>query len=354
MKYFVHPQLLDPSHHFPFLEDSRWQPVNRAGQADYIPILVHTDPEPRKLQKRAWKQSVSYPSRARVLLMGVYYADDGKDTSQFAQHCITEFYGWIRHRKIYVHTNLSLDHPHTVFYDILLRRTQAMFQESRWDLLGTHWLDNAPCELFDLREIPLQKTLKQKILSPIRIYPDNSSPRLQYRTLLRQFLDSQPDNFALFTRDQSSTLPPQAENDRLRWELDSLEGSIWQPIHNDCYEHTLASAYVETLSLGPNRTITEKTWDPLVKGHFILPFAYPGIIDDLEHFGIRFPDFIDYDYSRISDPGERWRGFVRELEKLRRLDHHYLELCHEKNHKILVHNRKTVLEKPIDRLLDRL
>lgn len=352
MKYFLHPHLLDPSHAFPFLEDPRWQRVDQAQDADYIPVLVHTDQEPRESQRSAWQQHVPHHCEARVLMISLFHADDGKDTSQFVHRCFVEFYGWIHLKKIYVHTNLALEQPDTVFYDILLRRTQALFQEARWDLLGTHWLDDAPPSLFLLKGIPRQKTLKQKILSPIRIYPENSSPRMRYRTLLRQFLDSQPKDFAYYTRDQSHTIPSQAENDRLRYHLENLDGSVWQPIHNSVYEQTLASAYVETLSLGPNRTITEKTWDPLVKGHFVLPFAYPGIIQDLEHMGIRFPKFINYDYSCILDPEERWRGFIKELERLGRLETRFLELCYEQNHEILRHNRKTVLEKPVDRLID--
>ena len=47
---------------------------------------------------------------------------------------------------------------------------------------------------------------------------------------------------------------------------------------------------------------TEKTFTPMCKGHFVLPFGTPGTIAHLKsEYGFEFPHWIDYGYDNLPD-----------------------------------------------------
>ena len=133
----------------------------------------------------------------------------------------------------------------------------------------------------------------------------------------------------------------------------TLDNSPWQPIANDIYNKTVASIYVESLVghetfVPETRSITEKTWDPLIKGHFILPFSYPGIIQDLRTiYGVEFPPEIDYSYDEILDRELRFEQFCCELKRLRKM--RWAELYH-RHRDMLAHNRQMFWDRPYHKL----
>jgi hypothetical protein len=322
--------------------------------SDVIPVMLETDERILEKQREIWERVVPSTACATVLVMSVFWADDGKDTPLFVDTCLDELYGWIPQKKLYVHTALDLEHPQAVFYDCLLRRTQAMFRDQQWQHLGSHWLEHADRSLFDLADIPLTKKIARTFLAPIRIYPDNPSPRMAYRRKLRDYFQNRTQSKTAYFTQEHTPLPAQSANPPQNHQLSSLEGSVWQPIHNSIYENTLASAYVETIPLGPNRTVTEKTWDPLVKGHFVLPFAYPGFLKDLHAYGVKLPEFINYDYDCVNDHRERFKRYLQELERLRLIPIKHKQRLYLDNREILEHNRKIVLEQPVQTLRDAL
>jgi hypothetical protein len=64
-------------------------------------------------------------------------------------------------------------------------------------------------------------------------------------------------------------------------------------------------------------SVTEKTFDPLIKGHFILPFGTYKFIENTKlHYGFEFPNFIDYSYDLIEDDAQRYYAYSREVERL--------------------------------------
>ena len=66
--------------------------------------------------------------------------------------------------------------------------------------------------------------------------------------------------------------------------------------------------------------ITEKTWDPLIKGHFILPFSCCNFIQRLRDIGIKMPAFIDYSYDTEPDNERRWQLYSAEIDRLLTMD----------------------------------
>ena len=93
----------------------------------------------------------------------------------------------------------------------------------------------------------------------------------------------------------------------------------WTPIHNSYYDNSAISIYVETLCLSDadSECVTEKTWEPLIKGHMILPFSYCGFVDNLvKQYGMLLPDEIDYSYDKITNDLERWAAYTIVVQDL--------------------------------------
>jgi hypothetical protein len=90
----------------------------------------------------------------------------------------------------------------------------------------------------------------------------------------------------------------------------------YSPPHNAYYEDTFISIYGETIEYGTTIAPTEKTYDPLIKGHFILPFSCSGFIQFLKTKGFQFPTFIDYGYDEITHDEKRFECYSKEVDRL--------------------------------------
>ena len=97
--------------------------------------------------------------------------------------------------------------------------------------------------------------------------------------------------------------------------------------------------------------ITEKTFEPLLKGHFIMPFANSGTIQRLRDLGFRFPDFIDYSYDTIDDV--RWRFAVFQKLVKDTLQLPWAKL-YQDNFDIIEHNRNQLYNLDYDRSILKL
>lgn len=119
----------------------------------------------------------------------------------------------------------------------------------------------------------------------------------------------------------------------------------WFPLHEVYYKTSMLNIYVETITYGKHlRSITEKTWEPLIHGQLILPFGYQGMIEDIKSYGFKLPDFIDYYYDTIPDD-RRWEHYAKEV--LRILDMGFDTIHHhwQQNLDIIKHNRQVFFDK---------
>ena len=103
----------------------------------------------------------------------------------------------------------------------------------------------------------------------------------------------------------------------------------FSPVPNRFYQESCLSIYVESNCYESDLIhITEKTYEPLLKGHFILPFSNPGTVNRLEKLGFQFPNCIDYSYDLIENPDARFRQLKREFLRLLDLDLYQLHSDH--------------------------
>jgi hypothetical protein len=141
-----------------------------------------------------------------------------------------------------------------------------------------------------------------------------------------------------------------------------INGWGFSPPHNDYYDSSSISIYIETLTYNEvhaSRCITEKTFTPMCKGHFVLPFGTPGTIDHLKsEYGFEFPHWLDYEYDNLQDvvrdniadtvqaddmlQSPRWESYMSTIKSVCELGAPRLYMLKQndfKSHKVILHNR---------------
>lgn len=120
-------------------------------------------------------------------------------------------------------------------------------------------------------------------------------------------------------------------------------------IHNKYYEDTYLSVYAESIE---NDTIyvTEKTYTPLLNGHFILPFGAKGFVKYLKGRGFLLPNFIDYSYDDIFDYQKRILSYGAELNRLMNINLDTWKKFYEDNINMIYYNRFKIWSDPYQKL----
>lgn len=251
-----------------------------------------------------------------------------------------------------VHTNTAEKDAH-IFYDMWWQMHKIYFNEyHRHNLDNRVWTYNSTDKMFKLKPIGLntRKSIKH-FLCPIRLY-DNIS--CDFRPRLNKIL-SDYDNGYRSRLDQGHFLKPQELNEVINNRFNDKNGNYgagtWYPIHNKYYQTSIASIYGETLSetIDPGAVtgVTEKTLTPLIKGHFIIPFAYTGFINKLKSvYNVKFPDWIDYSYDSILDNEERKLAYFESIKQFLNRDISELITLYNKDIEILRHNRNLFFSVP--------
>jgi hypothetical protein len=218
----------------------------------------------------------------------------------------------------------------------------------------------------DAYQIPQQTTLKNKIyLAPNKTW--NAEHRKNYfrpkivDTLLKKHKNT--GYVGDYHRDPKLFLYPQwnySEYNKEIFKLDSHKISFsavqsqnligYSPPHNAYYEDTFISIYGETIEHGTTIAPTEKTYDPLIKGHFILPFSCSEFIKFLRTKGFWFPEFIDYGYDEIINDEKRFECYLKEVDRLLTMPLDIWQQHWVDNAEIRRHNQTVFETTPYDRV----
>ena len=120
----------------------------------------------------------------------------------------------------------------------------------------------------------------------------------------------------------------------------------YSPVPNTFYEDSYFSTYVESNCTQRDLIhITEKTFEPLIKGHAVLPFTNPGAIQRLQDMGFKLVNFIDYTFDSIEDADTRFAQVQQEFLKLLDLD---LVTLYKENQQVFEHNQRCINTIPYD------
>jgi hypothetical protein len=254
----------------------------------------------------------------------------------------------------FVDTVNQFDHPHKIYLtvnqsDRLLVNADVVAWDFMWNRVKLYYLDSPPDVKFG---------------EPDRVLHHYSGPAVYKLNDLnfeharsRIFLNLCGRNYGyretLFELAQQSNHLGYISNRSKNISLENppAVGAYW-PVPNDFYNDSYVSVYVESNCTDPALIhLTEKTFEPLIKGHFILPFANPGSIARIRKLGFALPDFVDYSYDTMEDHATRFSAFAAEFQRLLTLDWPSLYHAHRD---MILHNRRCLYDIPYDQSILRI
>jgi hypothetical protein len=342
------------------LEKDRWEFVSSVQEADIVPLVM-----PSPIKYLHWDRTVSIqeqvdfigPSLKDKMLLIMIHTHISDTTNVPTLDMFARKYAEYTDNVFTVSNNSSLNHPKHLFTDFSFNLVKAYFTEyTKFDLV-TNRLWSQKCTVASYT-LPLIKSFNvtKRFLVPNVIRTTN-----EYKEYARKKLAEKIEEDDCFYSDFSKNvvlLPEEKSQHCLT--AHGPNGAGFLPISNHYYTESIVSAYVETIAKhdvdirNPVTCISEKTFIPLLKGHFILPFGHPGIIRELkEVYGFRFPEWIDYSYDSIYNEDKRLKMFLASMSDLRKISLRALTDLANKDIEIRKHNRRIFYSSEYDSLYDK-
>jgi hypothetical protein len=239
--------------------------------------------------------------------------------------------------------------------DFLFNRTCAYYFGYPWQPETQLWYHNGAFSFVNNR-IEFADHKKKIFVAPNKTYNGSRRYRTQLVDYLKQF--SSLGYLGNYDMEKSLFLYPHIEFpfidsiEELEKQTRPMSYDWWGycPPHNAYYNNTFISIYGETIEYGRNLAPTEKTYDPLIKGHFILPFSAPNFINYLKQLGFLFPNFIDYSYDSIEDNQQRYQCYQQEVQRVLHLSLNQWKDYWNNNIDLLLHNKRIFHDRGYDRV----
>lgn len=250
----------------------------------------------------------------------------------------------------------GFEHSRILFNNFLWNRSKAYYTNYQWTLPKQLWYYHG-AESFELQSLSQAEQKTRLFLSPNKLGRADAVFRARLTDVVLRY-DIMPKGYSssiTWKQDGTNDLPGNRNNPQLTQvqkvlNLPKQAVDGYDPVHNAYYNETFFSVYVETFETGTTQFVTEKTLDPLIKGHFILPFSTAGFVGYLKSQGWRLPDFIDYSYDSIADDELRFRAFREELFRLCSIDMDTWRQLWLDNMNIIEYNRNQLYHRPYDKL----
>jgi len=279
-------------------------------------------------------------------------------------------------------------HPSLVYTDYLFNRSHVLHFNNdliaeKWTTITNfnHWYNNFkiefPKSIYNLTpdeelipklnryrtllESRLELTGKMFVTPSITRRGANVVQAKAMRNVARKELNSLLYDYQGYIGDmtQGATLIPDYSLDD-EFAVLGVRGYGFSPPHNDFYDTSVLSIYIETLlylDAMETKLITEKTLTPMCKGHFVMPLGFPGTIELLkQEYKFKFPDWIDYSYDSIPLVAEfgntvstktflesdRWDSYKSCVKEILALGTDHLYDLKKSYVNILLHNRSII------------
>jgi hypothetical protein len=331
------------------LEKDKWEFTKNMREADVIAVIKKYGTE--EIQTQINHIRPNYNNQT-VMIFSLFHVDEYTDVTETHAYQI-KLWQQLTQNVVVVHTNR--ENKNQIFYDILWNRSKSYFTEyDKHDHNGRVWTWSASNEMFTLTKI--EKKHDRKIfLSPNRIYyhpPEFFKlPRIRARLRLKELLSNENG----FLSDPQKGIGLEPEEISQHNSIIEGRGGTWYPVANHYYNSSYISIYVETITTGIHtKTITEKTWDPLIKGHFILPYGYSGLIRDIKSYGFSLPTWIDYSYDQELNDDRRWEKYAQSVKSILEKSLEEIDELYQKDKEILEHNRTIFFTRSYDTLYDKI
>ena len=263
----------------------------------------------------SYNSSVQFDYRQKLYFRIFHGFEDFVQQQCNRRDCWTITNGW----------DPTVDNDRIIFNDFLFNRTKAYYSQYpfRPETKLWYYTDSAA---YKSAQLTTADSKKKIFVSPAKTYNGQRRYRSQLVNKLKNYhthgyISNWDDNPDLFLYSQAEFPAAFGTIDQLE-QLTQPQWDCWgySPPHIEYYKNTFISIYGETIEYGNTIMITEKTWDPLIKGHFVLPFSSAYFIQRLRAVGIQLPDFIDYSYDAEPNDERRWQLYSAEIDRLLNMD----------------------------------
>jgi hypothetical protein len=241
--------------------------------------------------------------------------------------------------------DLEFQPPSIISYDFIWNRSKAYYTNKKFIHCAKPWYYNS-LENYRLQDLAAADK-KTRIFLGANKFRSGAVFRQRLVKVLQKYNDLGYSGssmlFGNHVMPDATTVHTLVNSDR----IPSVYG--YMPVHNAYYNETFLSVYGETFEHGTSYVVTEKTLDPLLKGHFVLPFANAGFVKYVQSQGWRLPDFIDYSYDSIHNDNTRFDCYCQELDRLLSISLDKWQQHWVDNLDILHYNRNQLHERDYDR-----
>lgn len=344
------------SHFLPFdIENDLWNTSENLSDCDIVPLLVPYNYEDI-IKQCNFLRSLGFTNQ-KIIALDLFHADDQVNDKQRYQNFKKVIKDNLTNNVVVVHTNK--ENNEDIFYDFLWNRQKAYFTDyNKFNLDDRVWTWGSNIKMYGLTKIFKFPDCK-KFLCPNRIQYVNGEMAQHHRFSCRKKLYNFLDKDQGFISDPANDIVLNPEQEEIKESLLGGTSGTWYPVANQLYNSSFISIYIETITMSSSmafkyKTITEKTWDPLIKGHFILPFGYMGLIEDIQSYGFWLPNWINYSYDKIYDDEERFAAFLKSVDNILALNLEDLKSKFEQSVDNLYKNRLLFWSRPYDNLYQKI
>jgi hypothetical protein len=345
------------------LERDKWEFVDSIEQADVIPIVkapivgnynhinISLDEQLNVIR--------NYKDKIFLLMFHNHITETmGEKVIQLYLSDYAEF------DNVYAVSVNLISCPRQISYNYYFNWVKAHFTEySKHDLrFDRLWVANCSEKSFTLPNIkPFDASKKFCIPNFIRTKgtPEFLEFKNRARLVLSEHTNSSDSYYSDF-RKNIQLMPEESElwPSAYKGTEHGMSGVGIIPIANTYFTDSIVSVFVESVAsflkvTGNVLAFTEKTYIPLVKGHFILPFGSPGIVEELKKQGFMFPEWIDYSYDLIHNDEHRLKSFINSFLKLKNISLEQMNRLANQDIEIRKHNRRVIVRSNYDFLYDK-
>lgn len=269
----------------------------------------------------------------KKLIFGIWHNSENQEDS---------FDDWLEDPDVYIITNTysSKTHPRIFRSDFLMDRTRAYYQQYPFKPDTQKWFFDAPCYILPRQVSPEQK--RKIFVAPNGMVKDVREQKYKHRLVdfIKNYRQLGHMNDPMLWANSDINYTASIDEVLSIKQQDYYQRRGYSPPHNAYYEDSFIHICVETIEYGSTIVVTEKTYDPMIKGHFVLPFSTSGTIKYLKLKGFEFPDFIDYSYDNIVNDELRFNRYTAEIERLLLVNIEQWKVWWIKYQNIRLHNQK--------------
>ena len=341
-------------HALTFLEINNYPfKIVKKFEKDQIDFIVHRFNEQDQIREKNEKFLKTFDKKPKILGLDIFHNIENQVKIG------TE---WLSENDGIILTNAydpEITDKSIIFIDFLFNLVKAYFSQYPFSLQSHIWQHNG--EFSYILPSLINANNKNKIfVAPNKTYTNKNFRNIQYRPKIVNFLEKYEDLGYIgnihgtpkkilyphyqfpFINDINEIISQTADiNDRRLF---------FAPVHNAYYNDTFLSIYAETIEYGNSTVITKKTYVPLIKGHFILPFSNQNFLKRLTSFGFKLPNFINYEYDSITDNDKRFSAYIEEARRLLSLNVNTWKQHWNENLDLLLHNKRIFHSRPYDRI----